>query len=193
MSDDGKLTIPSYRMCFALERRIHKIDRWRIPVPFGVPLRGIGYAAALVAASLVLGGLPLLGPLVAAIHPAIRLIAVPCCAGYLLYMWEIDGRPAHVALVSAARVGLGPRRIAGFRSAPAIGAAVRLGDVALAPDESGARLRRGGVRGPATVVLRYPFEARSSGKTLRISQRPGDAQWRGKQVTLRPGQRLVAR
>ena len=31
--------IRSYRVCFSLERRIYKIDRWRLPVPWGVPLR----------------------------------------------------------------------------------------------------------------------------------------------------------
>jgi hypothetical protein len=193
MSDDGRLIIPSYRVCFSLERRIHKVDRWRIPVPFGVPLRGIGYGAALLAAILVLGRLPLIGPMVASIHPAIRLVVVPCCLGYLLYLWEIDGRPAHVALFSATRLHLSPRRIVAFRSAPEVGTVVHLGEVALAPDESAPRLRHGRVRGPATVVLRYPFHMRSARRTLHVSQAPGGPAWSGKQVTLRPGQRLVAR
>ncbi|MBS1882381.1 MAG: hypothetical protein JSS97_05430 [Actinobacteria bacterium] len=193
MGDDGRFAIRSYRMCFSLERRIHRVDRWRIPVPFGVPLRGIGYAAALLIAMLMLGHLPILGPAVTAIDPAIRLVVAPCCGAYLLYLWEIDGRPAHVALASMARLHLGPRRIAGFRRAPRPGTEVRLGDVALAPDESSIRMRRGTVRGPATVVLRYPFRPRASGSALRVSQEPGAARWRGRQVTLRSGQRMVTR
>lgn len=193
MSDDGTLIIPSYRVCFALERRIHKLDRWRIPVPFGVPVRGIGYAAALLAGILVLGSLPLLGPMVAAIHPAIRFVVVPFCAGFMLYRWEIDGRPAHVALFGVARLHLRPQRIVAFRRAPAVGTVVHFGDVALAPDELAPKLRRGRVRGPATIVLRYPFQSRTARGTLHVTQAPGGAEWRGKQVNLRAGQSLVAR
>jgi hypothetical protein len=193
MADDGRLAIRSYRMCFALERRIHRIDRWRIPVPFGVPLRGIGYAAALLLGILLLGGLPLVGPVIGAIHPALRLVVVPCCGGYLLYLWEIDGRPAHIALQSIVRLQLGPRRVMAFRRMPATDSVVHLGDVALAPDESSARLRRGIVRGPATVVMRYPFKPRATGSTLRVSEEPGEARWRGRQVSLRDDQRMVTR
>jgi hypothetical protein len=193
MGDDGRLTIRSYRMCFSLERRIHRIDRWRIPVPFGVPLRGIGYAAALLVGLLALARFPLIGPSLAAINPALRLIVVPGCGGYLLYQWEIDGRPAHVALLSMARLHFGPRRIMAFRRMPAVDSVVRLGDVTLAPDESSARLRRGTVRGPATVVLRHPFRSRATGSSLRVAQEPGAPRWRGRQVTLRGGQRMVTR
>jgi hypothetical protein len=193
MGDDGRLAIRSYRMCFSLERRIHRIDRWRIPVPFGVPLRGIGYAAVLLVGMLVLGSLPVLGSAIAAINPVLRLAVVPCCGGYLLYQWEIDGRPAHIALFSIARLHLRPRRITAFRPIPAIDTAVRLGDVTLAPDESTARLRRGTVRGPGTVLLRHPFRSRASGSTLRVYQEPGAPRWRGREVTLRVGQRMVTR
>jgi hypothetical protein len=193
MADDGRLAIRSYRVCFSLERRIHRIDRWRIPVPFGVPLRGIGYAAALLLGMLVLGRLPLIGAAVNAIHPAIRLVVAPCCGGYLLYLWEIDGRPAHIALASIVRLHLGPRRIMAFRRTPAVETAVRLGEVAVAPDESTTRLRRGTVRGPGTVVLRYPVRSRARGNALHVSQEPGAAQWRGRQVNLRAEQRLVTR
>lgn len=193
MADDGRLAIRSYRMCFSLERRIHRIDRWRIPVPFGVPLRGIGYAAALLVGLLALSRFPLIGPAIAAINPAVRLVVVPCCGGYLLYQWEIDGRPAHIALFSIACLHFGPRRITAFRRMPEVDSVVRLGDVTLAPDEASARLRRGTVRGPATVVLRHPFRPRASGSALHVSQEPGAPRWRGRQVALRAGQRMVTR
>jgi hypothetical protein len=193
MADDGRLPIRSYRVCFSLERRIHRIDRWRLPIPFGVPLRGIGYGAALLLAMLLLGRLPGVGPVFSQIHPALRLVIVPGCGGYLLYRWEIDGRPAHIALASMVRLHLRPRRIMAFRPMPATGSVVHLGDVPVAPDESMARLRRGAVRGPATVLLRYPFKPRAAGSTLRIADEPGEARWRGRQVTLRDDQRMVTR
>jgi len=193
MGEDGRLAIRSYRMCFSLERRIHRIDRWRIPVPFGVPLRGIGYAVVLLLGMLALSRFPVVGPALAAINPALRLVVVPCCGAYLLHRWEIDGRPAHIALFSIARLHFGPQRIVAFRRMPATDTVVRLGDVTLAPDESTSRLRRGTVRGPATVVLRHPFRPRAAGSALRVSQEEGAARWRGRQVTLRAGQRMVTR
>jgi hypothetical protein len=43
------LTIRSYRRVFEVDRRIYRVDRWALPVPGGVPLRGMGYFAAAVA------------------------------------------------------------------------------------------------------------------------------------------------
>jgi hypothetical protein len=72
MPDEDSLPIRSYRLYFELERRIHKIDRWRIPVPYGVPLRGLAYGvplrglaygAAALAAVLLASGAPLAGQL----------------------------------------------------------------------------------------------------------------------------------
>jgi hypothetical protein len=193
MSDEGRIPIRSYRVCFALERRIHKIDRWRIPVPFGVPLRGLGYAAGAAAAMLLLGRLPVIGLAIGALHPALRFVAVPVCIAFVLCRWEIDGRPAHVGLISMARFHLGPRRLIAFRAVSRTDNVVRLRDVVIAPDESGPRLRRGTIRGPATIVLRYPFRARTTGRALHVTHQAGAAQWRGKQVDLNPGQRMVLR
>ena len=49
------------------------------------------------------------------------------------------------------------------------------------------------VKGPATVVFRYPVDARPRGRTLRVRRQGGRAQWRGTQVQLRAGQRVVVR
>jgi hypothetical protein len=194
MKDDrGSVTIRSYRVCFKLERRIHKIDRWRLPVPFGVPLRGVGYAAAVLGVVLILGRLPGIGEAAGAIHPAIRFLVIPVTCAYLLCMWEIDGRPAHAGLIGWARYFGGPRRLAAFRPVPRPEPVVRMGEIAFAPDESGPRLRRGAVRGPSTAVLRYPYRGRPAGRTLYVVHQPGPAQWRGKQVALREGERIVFR
>jgi len=48
------LEVRSFRSVFALERRIYRIDTLRLN-PSGIPLRGIGYAASLVAAALIAG------------------------------------------------------------------------------------------------------------------------------------------
>ena len=101
--------VRSYRLCFELERRIHKIDRWRIPVPYGVPLRGIAYALAAIAAVIALSGLPLAGDLLGALHPAIRLVVLPVAAGYALCRVQVDGRPAHAAALAWLRFRVGAR------------------------------------------------------------------------------------
>ena len=193
MTQDGLTTIRSYRVCFMLERRIHKIDRWRIPLPYGIPLRGLGYAVAILATVLIAGRLPAIGPLVGAIHPAIRLIVLPTGGAYLLCRLVIDGRSAHISLISAGRLLIAPRRLVGFRPAGAQPTTVRLAPIPCGPDEYSGRIRSGTVAGPASVVLRYPFSARASARTVRISPRPGPARWRGKEITLSRGQQLIIR
>jgi hypothetical protein len=184
--------VRSYRLCFELERRIHKIDRWRIPVPYGVPVRGIGYAAGALAGLVVLGRLPLLGPLLAVVHPAIRLVVLPVAAGYLLCRLRIDGRPAHAAGLAWLNHRLAAKRLAAFRSIRGPGP-VRLGDIALAPDERLSRYRPALVKGPAALLLRYPATARRRGRTLELSQRAGGPMWQGKRVSLGAGQRVRVR
>ena len=193
MTQDGLTTIRSYRVCFMLERRIHKIDRWRIPLPYGLPLRGLGYAGAILIAVLLATRVPAIGPLIGAIHPAIRLIVLPICGAYLMCRLVIDGRPAHVSLVSAGRLLIAPRRLVSFRPASAQPTTVRLASIPCGPDETSERVRSGIVNGPATIIMRYPFSARANARTIRISPRPGPARWRGKQVTLSGAQRLIIR
>lgn len=191
MADD-QIRIRSYRVCFDLERRIHQVDRWRIPVPYGIPLRGIAYAMVALAAVLVLQGLPLIGGLIAAVHPALRLVILPVGVAYAACRLTVDGRPAHAATLAWLSYQCGPRRVAAFRPVAAPGP-VALADVPMAPDEASARYRRGVVRGPAEVVLRYPATATQRGRTLRIAQAGGRPMWRGKRIALAAGQRLVMR
>lgn len=194
MSGDGPIQIRSFRVCFDLERRIHKIDRWRLPVPYGVPLRGIAYAFGLLVALAFARSVPVLGAAVSALHPSLRYLIIPVGGAYLFTRWRVDGRAAHAAALSCVRMWLAPRRLCAFRRAPALqDAQVRIGAVTFAPDERCARLRRGIVSGPAEIVVRYPFRARRARRTLHIRQAHDQPMWRGKQVTLQRGQRLSAR
>ena len=186
------LAIRSYRLCFELERRIHKIDRWRIPLPYGVPLRGVAYAAGALALILLAGGLPLIGQLFAAAHPAIRFVVVPVGVAYALCLLRVDGRPAHAAALAWARMALAPRRVAGMRPAAA-GGRERLGDVAVSPDERSLRYRPAIIAGPATLLLRYPASGRRRGRTLYMQERGGAAMWRGKRLSVSDRQRVRVR
>lgn len=181
------LTISSYRACFRVERRIYKLDRWRLPVPWGVPLRGIGYAAAALVGVLVLSRVPVANVLLGGLHPAFRLLGIPIGVAYALCAFEPDGRPACRAIRARAGVRLRPRYVAAGRSVPAPGAVVRLGDVTLAADESASRYRRARIVGPCRIILRYPVRVHRSGlrdRRLALSQTSATPAERGTTVTI---------
>ena len=182
--------IRSYRVCFALERRIYKVDRWRLPVPWGVPLRTLGYAVAALVAVLMAQRLPLLGELVAALPAPVRLALLPGGIAYALTQLSLDGRPAHAALAPYLRQRLRRGRLARFGAVEAVGEQVRLGELAVMPDERSERLRRARIEGPATVVVRYPARVEQKGRRLRLRQSSAEPMWKGKQITLAEGARL---
>lgn len=189
---DSELVIRSYRLCFELERRIHSIDRWRIPVPYGIPLRGVAYGAATLAAVLVASGVPGLSEVLALLHPALRLVILPVAVAYALTRMRIDGRPAHAAALSWARWRLGAARQSVCGAAEELGPRV-LADIAMAADDQAARYRRCLVCGPAEVTLRYPATGRARRSTVEVRQSGDRPLWRGKQLSLHNGQRLRVR
>jgi hypothetical protein len=191
--DDDRIPVRSFRVVFELERRLHKVDRWRVPVPYGVPLRGVAYASLALLAVLLLERLPLAGGLLSLLPAPLRLVILPVGAACLLWRLRIDGRPAHTALGSILRFGLGSKRLSVFGDVPAVGASVTLGELALCPDGRSARYRRGLVSGPASVLLRFPARARPRGKALELEQSSGEPMWRGKRVRLRAGEQLRLR
>jgi hypothetical protein len=186
--DDGLIPIRSYSVCFQLERRIHKIDRWRVPLSYGVPLAAVGWAAGVLLATLVLARLPILGAVLGALHPALRLVILPVAAAAFLSRWRIDGRRPLPAAVAYVRWRATPRHLAGFRAQPQ---RLELGTVTFAGDGRGARLRDAVIRGPARVVLRYPAALKQRGARLHVTAHQGEPQWRGKEITIQPGQRVV--
>jgi hypothetical protein len=188
------ITIRSFRVVFDLERRIHKVDRWRLPVPYGVPVRGIAYFALCLAAVVVVGSLPILGGVIRLLSPPLRFVIAPVGIACLLAWVRVDGRPGHAAVASWTRFRLAPRRLSCFRPAPAVGGVERLGEVLFAPDERSARYRPAVIEGPADVLLCYPphgWLAGRGGATLNVRQLPGPPLFSGKRVRLRPGQRMV--
>lgn len=192
MNGDDTIPIRSFRNCFKLERRIHKIDRWRIPLPFGIPLRGVGYAIAAELALLVFAQLPGVGIAVSSLAPELRFGLLPIGLAYLLTQWEIDGRPAQAVLRSWVLMRLAPARLVAWRSAEPLGAHV-LGAVTIAPDDRGTRLRPGVIHGPVRVLVRYPFQARQRWRTLQIDSEPGPPRWRGTEIAVGRDQRVVIR
>lgn len=189
MSDDGAVTIRSFRLAFELERRIHKIDRWRIPVPYGVPLRTLGYAAAALAVVFVLGRLPLVGLVLEAVPWPIRYGVLPGGVAQLLTQVQVDGRPAHDFLVAWVRLRVEGRRSIAFTSSR-VRARELLDAVLVAPDERHVGYRRGAIEGAGAVVLRQPADLDPRGRRLLV-RATDDAALTAKRVNLKPGQRVV--
>src|SRR3954447_26503353 len=73
-SMDERLVIRSYRRVFEVDRRIYRVDRWALPVPGGVPLRGLGYFIATLLLVVVGGRLPGLATLLELLSAPLRYI-----------------------------------------------------------------------------------------------------------------------
>jgi hypothetical protein len=121
--------IRSYRAVFDLERRIYRVDRLRLN-PGGVPVRGVVYCLALLAAVALLGSLPLAGAVVKALPWYLRDLALPGGGAALLTLIRVEGRPFHIAAVALARHALGPRRCAASVALAGPGALGGLGALA---------------------------------------------------------------
>ena len=181
---DAKLEIRSFRVVFQLERRLHRIQHWRLPLPYGLPVRGLAYGLLVLAAIVALGRLPLLGPAIALLPPPVRFLLAPVGAGFILSRARVDGRPAHRFLLSWGRDRLGPRWVSGFRAIEPPGACVRFVDpIVFVPDSSGPDYRPARLVGPARVLLRYPGRATQRGRRLLVSQSSAAPLRRGKQLS----------
>jgi hypothetical protein len=99
VEESGKVVIRSFRLVFDRGyRRLFKIDRYRLPFAYGLPILGILYAA-LVALALVLAArLPVAGPALAALPPPIHWVAIPVGLSMVMLHWRPDGLTPHAAL-----------------------------------------------------------------------------------------------
>lgn len=126
------LTIRSFRVVFDLERRIHRIDRFRVPLPYGLPIRSLAYGAGALLAVILSMRLPAIGALMHVLPAPARLVIVPAAASYVMTRVRLDGRSAHAAAVAWALFKLAPHDLVAFRrkrSGP-----VELADVAFVDD-----------------------------------------------------------
>lgn len=193
MSDPQQLEIRSYRVVFELDRRLHRIDRWRLPLPYGLPLRSVGYAVAALLGVLLASRLPLVGTLLTQLPAAVRLALLPCATAYALTSVQVDGRPAHDALAALLTWQLQPRVVTCWGRGVAPGRVVRFGDIAVAPDAGGTSLPRGTVTGPAVARIHYPTALRARARALVLRQ-AADAPLRdGFEIEVDRRRRLVIR
>ena len=162
-------------------------------MPYGIPIRGIGYSLIGIILVLALGTVPVIDAILGVLPFSLRIVVLPLGLAYLLTQWKLDGRSAHVAALAWVRHQAAPARLCGFRAVRQPSGPLSWGPLVAAGGESDPANRRAVVMGPATVVLRYPVDLKASGRTLRAQRLPGPPQWQGKQVSLAKGQRIVIR
>jgi hypothetical protein len=184
------ITLRSYRLAFEMERRIFRLDRFRIPVPYGLPLRGLAYWLVLVAAVGLLDGLPLTGSVLGALPWPLRFVLLPGAGAYLLCQPRPDGRLAHEAIAAHVVYRCSPRRLVAFAPAPPTAAPHWL-PMAVVADERGASYARGVIQGPATVVLRQPARVKLLRAKAHVRQLEDRPLFRPRTVELEAGQRVV--
>src|SRR5215831_10748995 len=97
---DEPRQIRSYGVVFSLERRLHRIDRFRIPLPYGLPLRSVGYGAFVLVVVLAAARVPGLGQVVARLPVPVRFAVLPIVGAVLLTRLRVDGRRAGAAGVA---------------------------------------------------------------------------------------------
>lgn len=190
MSD--RLVIRSYRRVFEVDRRIYRVDRWALPVPGGVPLRGLGYFVATILVLIGFGRLPGVGELVGALSPPLRFVVLPLAVAVLGTQAAPDGRSAHRFAWGWLRFRLRARRRCTGRAVALEGEPVACGGVlGVCWDSHDAALHRARVRGPARVTFAVPvyLDARGGG----LVARPGAGEPSGQAVVLGGRQVLEVR
>lgn len=183
---DDRLEIRSFSVVFDLERRIHSIDRFRIPLPYGLPLRSLAYFAAALVLVLMASRIPLVSVLLAQLPAPARYVVVPMVVAAVLTQLRVDGRCAHDVAVAWISWRVGRAR---DRRVPT----VRFADVPCVPDERGAAYRSCRLEGPGEGLLRLPYDAHPGLHTLTVRPRPGGPLWEGTRFTLQSRQQLRIR
>jgi hypothetical protein len=193
--------IRSFRRVFDLERRIYTIDKLRLN-PAGVPVRGVVYALALLAAILLASRVPVTRSLLGALPWYLREIALPAGAATVLATIRVDGRTFHLAARAHLRLLTAPRSVSGLSRPSAVGVRWQAPDLLFLPDGSDHRLRAIRYHGPGAVLIRAPHErlAGVERRGLRVGTRPllrvrpaprSDREERGHVISLEAGATLL--
>jgi hypothetical protein len=194
------IEIRSYRAVFDLERRIYRVDQLRLN-PGGIPVRGVVYFLAILAAMLLASSLPLLGAAVGMLPWYLRDLALPVASATVLSVIRIEGRPFHLAAYALLRYRIESRgpigdRPAGVRLCGATDARWRPEEILMLPDGSDGGMRRLRYTGPGAVLLTTAHERIErgrgpGGRSLIVRELPGGcALPNGQVIALASGARL---
>jgi hypothetical protein len=188
-----RLVVRSYRPVFEVDRRIYRVDRWVLPVPGGVPLRGVVYFVCGLLAVLAAARLPVLGVVVGGVSAPIRYVVVPFGLALLGTQAAPDGRASHRFALDWLRLRVRARRRCAGRVVALDGEPVRWdGLLATRWDAEAPALHGARVRGPARVRFAAPVvvSQRRRGRVIARARIDGA---RGAAVVLGAGQVLEVR
>ncbi len=131
-----------------------------------------GWPAAARAAAGGLAGFEVAAALLGLVDWPLRLIVIPAGIATLATQATPDGRRAHRFAVSWLLLRMAPRRRSLARGLPMAAGrgAIFEGGAWIAADEAATPMRRGRVRGPATVRFGAPVEVRRRGGRIRASR-----------------------
>jgi hypothetical protein len=197
------IEIRSYRAVFDLERRIYRVDRLRLN-PGGIPVRGVVYFLAILLATLIAGGLPLVGEAIRALPWYLRDLALPIASATVLSVIRIEGRPFHLAAYALLRYRAGPHQLASGRACDAPGTRWHPEEILILPDGSDGSMRGLRYTGPGAVLITTAHERIEEGAgavrglrwraSLTVRELPGrHALSSGQVIALAPGAQLRVR
>jgi hypothetical protein len=187
-----RLIVRSYRRVFRIDRRIYRVDRWVLPIPGGIPLRGVCYFAAALGLVLLGGALPAIGSLLGALSAPLRYVIVPLTVAVLGTQAAPDGRSAHRFAADWLRLRLRSRRRSAGRTVPLEGESVAwAGSLATVWDEHAPQLNGARVAGPVRVTFAVPVELGYGRRRLIARERPDGS--RGDAVVIGGGEVLEVR
>jgi hypothetical protein len=200
MSTDRRVVIRSYALVFRMQRKLFKIDRWRLPLPGGLEIRAIVYAIVVLLADLVLSRLVLVGSVTDELPAPLHWAILPGLVVFVLVKLEVEGRPPHRVIVSLLAWWVGSKYFIGRLPAARPGPRAPIQTLWITPDWRGTRYRPAAVDGPTTVVCRYPANAhvrldrngRPKGNAMYLHDASYDRlALEGNTIEVPAGQRLV--
>ncbi len=157
---DRRVVIRSYALVFRMQRKLFKVDRWRLPLPGGLEVRSIVYAIVVLLIELIVSRLALIGPVTNKLPTPLHWVILPGVVVFVLVKLEVEGRPPHRVIASLVGWWVGPKYFIGLCPAVAPGVRVPIQTLYLTPDWRGSRYRPAEIDGPTTIVCRYPANAR---------------------------------
>jgi hypothetical protein len=200
VSTDRRVLIRSYALVFRMQRKLFKIDRWRLPLPGGLEVRAIVYAIVVLLGDLIVSRLVLIGPVTDELPAPLHWAILPGLTVFVLVKLEVEGRPPHRVIASLLGWWVGPKYFIGRQPAARPGLRAPIQTLWITPDWRGSRYRPAAVDGPTTVVCRYPANAHL--RLDRHGQPQGNAMYltdvsydrlalEGNTIEIPAGQRLV--
>lgn len=158
--DPHRTVVRSYALVFKIERKLFRIDRWRLPLPGGVEVRAILYGVSILLGMLIASRLPGIGLLLGLLPAPLHWGLIPGGLTFVLLKLQIEGRAPHRVLASLISWYFSEHLITagGKADRPRIDAPIDT--IWIVPDWRAPRYRTAEITGPTCVVCRYPVQAR---------------------------------